>query len=483
MSETIPTVTAAGAQPQSPASLRDQILAIATILSPGVTALPANLIADMSGTAAGAASLLDQAQVDAINSLTPFSANPFTLLALGQIYLGQGSTSSPATNTAVYVSFTGTTGFVIGIGFVVSDGTNQYTVQDGGVIATGGESGPLFCLGTQPGSWAVPTGSVDQIVSSVPSGVSLTCVNLSPGTPGGAAQTQAQYAAQVLQAGLVGGTGMPNYLKTRVDSVSGVQPRLVSVRQQNGGGWEVIVGGTGDPYQIGGAILFGLFDVSMLTGSVLAVTGISNANPGVVITNLNHGYTSGQAFTITGAVGISGINGTGYYADVLTETTFSIYTNIGLTTPHDTTGSGTWTSGGVVTPNLRNITVSLNNYPDTYTVPFVIPPLQIVTMTVTWNTISTNFVSPVAVAQLAQPALAAYINSIPVGAVINVLEMNAVFQTAVSGVLNPVLLDRLVFTVSINGNVTSPGSGTYAISGDPESYFSCSVSGITVTQG
>lgn len=475
MSGTNFTFTAAGLQPQPPASLYAQLLVLVATLSPGYTArLPGSLIDDISGTDIGALTICDQAAVETVASLAPINANPWLLTQLAQIYLGQGSTAAPASNTAVYEVFSGTVGFVIPPGFTVSDGTNQYTVQDGGVVATGGASAPLFCLATQTGSWAVPANTVTQLATSVPSGVSLTVTNPLAGTPGGAAETEAQFRARVVQAGLAASTGMPAFLKTMLGKVAGVQPRLISARQGSGT-WEIIVGGTGDAYQIGAAILFGLADVSTLVGSTLAVTGITNANPGVVTTNLNHGYATGQVINIAGVVGMSGVNGTPLTITVIDEKTFSIGIN--------TTSSGARTSGGVVTPNFRNVTVSLNSYPDIYTVPFVIPPVQTVTMAVTWNTVATNYVSPVGVAQLAQPALATYVNSVPVGAVMNVFEMQDVFTQSIAGIIDPALVTRMIFTISINGVVTAPAGGTGAISGDPESYFSCSASGVTVTEG
>ena len=64
-------------------------------------------------------------------------------------------------------------------------------------------------------------------------------------------------------------------------------------------------------------------------------------------------------------------------------------------------------------------------------------------------------------------------------------EGGAISQAAIAGVLNPTLLTRLVFAVSINGVLTPPGTGTYAVTGDPESHFFTALngSGITVTQG
>jgi hypothetical protein len=131
----------------------------------------------------------------------------------------------------------------------------------------------------------------------------------------------------------------------------------------------------------------------------------------------------------------------------------------------------------------RNVSVSLIDYPDTYVIEFVNAPVQVVTMTVTWNTVLSSFTGGAAFPSLVQAPLAAYINGLAIGQVINVLEMNEIFQEAVEDSLDSSLLTRLVFAVSINGTPTAPGSGTYAITGDSESSFSCLTTGITVVQG
>jgi hypothetical protein len=172
---------------------------------------------------------------------------------------------------------------------------------------------------------------------------------------------------------------------------------------------------------------------------------------------------------------MTGANGGPYTVTVIDNYHFSFGVN--------TTGFGSYISGGVVTPNPRNISANLNDYPDTYTVPFVNPPALPVIVQLTWNTIDPNFVSPAAVAQQGAPAIANYINSIPVGAPINVFDMQAVFQAAVANLVPIPLLTRMVFTVTINGFVTAPTSGTGIIAGDPESYFTCSASAVTVSQG
>jgi hypothetical protein len=465
-------VTAAGAQPRLPTDLRTQLITLVAADQPGYTAsLPGSLIADISGTDVGALTICDSARVEAVNSLTPLGSNAFLLNQLGQIY---GIPLGAATNTSVFEVFTGPPGFVIAKGFTVSDGTYQYVIQDGGIIGSAGVSLSLFALATLSGSWDIPSGAVTQLVTSVPSSVSLSVTNPLQGTPGAGAQTEESYRTQVLQAGLASAQGMGRFLKTLLQAIPGVQARLVSVVQIEGGGWEILCGG-GDPYFVAYAIWRALFDVSTLVGSTILASGVTQANPGVVTTDLNHGFATGQVINIAGALGMTAINNVPLTIAVLTETTFSI----GI----DTSGYPAYTGGGVVTPNFRNIVTNINDFPDTYTVPFVNPPAQNVAITLTWNTNSPNFVSSAAIAQLGNPALVNYVNGLVVGNPMNLFELQAVFQNAVSSVLTPQLLTRMVFSVSINGIGAAPAAGTGIIAGDPESYMLTNSTAVIINQG
>jgi len=469
----LPTVvTAAGLQPQAPAALRAQLVAAVAATNPGYTAdLPASLVEDVVSTDVGAVTLMDQARVALVNSLTPYGANVFLLLQLGNIYgvpMGVGS------NTQVSVVFSGSPGFIVGRGFLVSDGNFQYACQEGTTIGAGGISTPVTAIATQQGSWAVPFGTVTNLVTSIPNGVILTVNNPLPGLPGLGAQTPSDYRAQVLQAGLAASTGMSRYLKTLLGNVPGVQPRLVSARAQTGGGWEIIVGG-GDQYAVAEAIYESVFDVSTLVGSVMSITNITNANPAVVTTLLNHGLATGTVAQINGVVGMTQINGPAFTVTVIDEKDFSIGVN--------SSGYSAYISGGVVTPNPRNVVVTITDYPDVYQVPIVLPPQQAVVIDVTWNTIATNPVSAAAVSQLAAPALIAYVNAVAVGQPLVLYELESIFQAAVASVLPPQLLTRMIFAVSINGVGTAPISGTGIIAGDPESYFYAGPTAVIVTQG
>jgi hypothetical protein len=540
----MPTITQAGAIPLPVTELLAAEVAAATTLAPGLTTdLPGSLVEDMASTATGALVVIDQAVADLINSLSPLTANASVLYNLGSVYgVQQGSNS----NTSVYVTFVSSEiGFPINPGFVVSDGTNQYVVQDGGDIGTSGQSQPLFCLSVQDGSFAVPIGTVVQIVSSLPSTIVMSCINLTAGLPGDLQESLEEYRAQVIQAGQATCQGVPQFLKTQLNNVIGTQANLISVRQI-GNNWQIICGG-GDPYQVANAILIGVPNIGNIVGSTILASNITNGYPAVVTTNLNHGYATGQIIEFVGATGMTGINSIPFLAVVTGQKTFTLNVQIAslvwsggtvtVTTiePHGLSGtaigpiyaalpsaySGTFTftitsattftyplatnpgvatatgytsfssiSSGtynantaIVTPNLRNITVSINDYPDTYSITFVNPPVQTVTVSLIWNTISTNYVSSVAVISAATPALVAYINDIAVGQPINIFDMQNAFQASVANLLQINLISKMLFTVTINGITTAPNTNTGVIYGDTESYFETTNALITIAQG
>ena len=257
------TITSAGAIPDSPATLRNEVIAVATALSPSLTAnLPASLVEDLSSTGAGALSVQDQAYVDLINSIAPTTATDQILIQLGNTY---GVARGIGSNTSVYVQFTGTVGFVINQGFIVSDGTHQYVTQESSIIPSGGTSDSVYCLAYTEGSWAVPANTVTTLSTSVPSGVTLSVTNQDAGLAGKVAQPIEDYRLQVIQAGRAVATGVPTLLKTALSKVDGVQQRLIAVRQTESG-WEIIVGG-GDPYQVANAIFQNMFNIQDLSGA------------------------------------------------------------------------------------------------------------------------------------------------------------------------------------------------------------------------
>ena len=472
----------AGYIPQTPVSLNAQLIANVTAINPGYTAnLPGGLIEDISSTDTYALIQCDSSVAEIINSLTPYGANEFLLGQLGNVY---GVEAQPNYNTSVYLVFTGPPGYLISKGFLASDGTYQYTVQNGGIVGESGQTLPLLAIATQSGSWAVPANTVNQLATSVPtlvqsSGTPVTVNNPNTGTPASVTESVSSFRARVLQAGLATTQGMTRYMKTLLQNVPGVQARLVSAQLANNL-WKIIVGG-GDQYQVAYAIFNSLFDIASLTGSTMTVSGATNTNPAVITTELNHGYLTGQEVQFYNLLGAGWVelNGTySYAATVLSETSFSI--------PIDaTTMFGAYVAGsGYVLPNFRNLTPSIWDYPDTYLIPIVNPPQQTVSMTVLWNTFETSlYVDPVAIASAAGPALVDYVNSVPVGQPLNTLQMTSVFQTAVANILPLPLLTRLIFEVSINGVGTAPVTGTGEILGDPESYFYTTAALIYVNQG
>lgn len=462
-------MTSAGPVPTPPATLQQALITGVAATNPDYTAnLPASLIEDVVDTDVGALITMDQARIDAISNVSPYGANAFILAQLGaQFGIPRGT---PA-NGSVFVVFAGPSGYVLQPGFLVSDGANQYALQDGGVIQANGLTPQLFAVATNNGTFAIPANTVNQLITSVPSAYAVTVNNPEAGTASTSTEMVQSYRSRVLLAGQVASVGTPAYLKTLLYAITGVQQQLVSINQV-AGGWQIVCGG-GDAFSVAFAILQGVPDIATLQGSQLAITGMSAANPVVITTNLNHGYIAGQTVTVAGATPTA-YNHT-YTVASVTATT--------ITTTTNGSGFGAYTGGATLTPNPRNVSVSLFQNPNTYTIEFVNPPQQVVTVSVLWNTTLPSFTAGTSVNQLAAPALQAYINSIFVGQPINLLEMTAVFQNAVASVIAAPNITTLQFTVTINGVTATPGAGTSIIASDPESYFSCSATGVTVAQG
>lgn len=395
-------ITAQGLQPQTPAALNAQVKANLQTNSPGATAsLPGSLISDMTGTVTGAISVMDQAKVEAVNSLTPYGANVFLLGKLGQLYLGQ-SQPGLATNTTGNVVFTSPDiGYVIPNGFLIGDGTHAYQVQVGGVIGSGGTSEPVTAVAVQPGSWAVPANTVTALLSSVPSTITLSVSNPLAGTPAGQPETWGSFRARVLTAGFAACVSGPRLIKTFIGALLGAAANLISV-QQASPGLRVVVGGNADVYAIANAIFMAVANPAVLQGSAI--------------------------------------------------------------------------SGG------RNVSVSLTDYPDTYPILFVQMPVQVVTLEITWKTTLSDFTGGPAFPGLVQQPLANYINSLAGGQPINELQMDQIFQQAVQGSLDSSLLSAIDYTVTIDGTITAPSSGTSIVVGDPESSWEIQPSDIAVTQ-
>jgi hypothetical protein len=131
----------------------------------------------------------------------------------------------------------------------------------------------------------------------------------------------------------------------------------------------------------------------------------------------------------------------------------------------------------------RNVPVSFYDAPNSYNLTYVNPPQQTVTCTATWNTPLSNFTAAATVDQYIITTIQSYINAIIVGQPMNLLVLSEQIATAITPILIPSNLSRLVFTVTINGTPTSPTAGTYLIPSDPESYFFISPSGASAVQG
>ena len=86
--------------------------------------------------------------------------------------------------------------------------------------------------------------------------------------------------------------------------------------------------------------------VATSNGTSKYISAISQANPAVVTTTTEHGFTSGNAVTITDVKGMTEVNGNEYFMNILSTTTFALYQNSGLSTSINSTGFTAYITGG-----------------------------------------------------------------------------------------------------------------------------------------
>lgn len=71
---------------------------------------------------------------------------------------------------------------------------------------------------------------------------------------------------------------------------------------------------------------------------VAYIQNITTANPGVLTTTDPNQFDNGMKVTVTGAQGMTDVNGKSYYANIINDTSFSLYEDADLITPLDTSG-------------------------------------------------------------------------------------------------------------------------------------------------
>lgn len=449
--------------------LNDALVEQAVTLSPGLTTtLPGSLIEDMSSTGTGGLIVMDQIRQEMLNSIGPNTANLALLTLQAQQY---GITAQKtAGTTTVNVQFTGTPNYLVPAGFVVSDGTYQYSLDAAVTIPSTGTTAAVTCTGTVTGQWAVAIGAVTTLITSFPSDIDLSVTNPTAGVAGSNAESNNQFRGRVWEAGMFTLLGYPTAIRTAVNNVDNVTTRLTSVVQASDG-WIVLCAG-GDNAAMATAIFGAAGDITRLQGTSLNVTGITKANPGVVTTDITHGFSDGQVIQINGVVGMTQVNGVSLTITVIDAHSFSI----GV----DTTSYGTWTSGGVVTPNLRNQSITIVDWPDSYTIPFAIPLVQTVSVTFQWATQSINYLSDTLLLSLIQDDVISYVNSIYAGQPLNINKLKNIWNEGVQDTVDMTLFTHLEVTVVVNGTLTDPDSNTNIISGDPYSYWYMESNGVTV---
>ena len=91
------------------------------------------------------------------------------------------------------------------------------------------------------------------------------------------------------------------------------------------------------------------------------IESISQANPGLVTTADDNSLTSGAAVTITNCPGMTEVNGATYYADVQTSNTFTLYSDLALTTTVDTSAFTEFSNTSVSATTLATNVITVGD--------------------------------------------------------------------------------------------------------------------------
>lgn len=533
------TVTGAGAQPTPPAQLRDALITLVTAERPGYTAnLPGSLIEDIASTSVGALSLIDQAAVDLLNSLSANTANPYLLSLIGS---QKGIARGLQSNASAYVTFLGMAGFTIPKGFVVSDGANQYVVQDGGTLGNATASSYTASIaGVILTVTAVASGVImvgDPVVGAgVAPGTVVTEMLTGTGKTGTYKVNNAQTIGSQAMAGATHGEStlyvvakqfgtwaiIPNSITTIITSV----PAGYALTCTNSNsGFSAITEETDDLYRA--RVLEA--ELSPATGTLALVKSMIRALPGVQARLVSVSATGkimvggGDPYEVAGEIykamfdisDLSGSSatshawaGTGSIAlDVLTLSAVSsgvvmagdIVSGAGMASPTVILSQLTGTPGADGTYRInyaqtvssqamtgaaseRNQIVAIVDDPDTYYILFVVPVQQIVEIICDWSTIAPNFTANISVQTAIAEAFSNYINSIPVGMPINVFSLQQLFLESIVAIIPPSLISAITLTVKIDGATVAPSVGTGLVYGDLEGYVVTDTNKITVNR-
>ncbi|KPR53982.1 hypothetical protein AN672_18765 [Citrobacter freundii] len=127
-------------------------------------------------------------------------------------------------------------------------------------------------------------------------------------------------------------------------------------------------------------------------------------------------------------------------------------------------------------------TVQISVYPDTYTLPYVVPSSQNATVLITWNTASTTYIDPDGIAKAVQQPIADYVNAIAVGQPVNLFEIQDIFMQSVASLVPASMISMIQVQIGINGAIKPPDANSSLVYGDTYSYFSTSSSQVQVKQ-
>jgi len=460
-----------------PSDMYNTVITNATALSPGLTTnLPGSLIADVVETGVAQCLVSDSAATELINSISPRTANMAVLNQIGQVVLGPLGVVGAAANSSVNVVFSAPANSVIPAGFIVSDGTNQFVTQHASVTSSGGVTTPVYCIASSATGITVAANTVTTVVSAQPPLYTITVNNPLPGAAGTGTELPNDYRNRIVTANAAPVGSAPSVIRSQIASIPGVVNRTIRVLQLPAGAGIMVAGG--DPALIAGAIYNSGFFAPLLGISVnnlVQVTGTTNVQ---MKFSLAHHFSPGSTLVVTGETlsPFTSLDGVTYTVLSVVDQ-FTVITNATLSSY-----SGNVSGNAFLQSNPRNTTVGVVDYPDTYSVNYIQPIPQLVSATVTWNTLVPAFASASQLQQNIQTAIASFINSIPAGNSFTTNDIANAALNASPSLLSPTQFSNMSIAVSFDG-ITAPFNPSAPITylADSQGYLYTSTTGSNIT--
>lgn len=475
-----------GIQYKTLEELRAQYITQMTNVNPNFTALPGSVQSIIADESSVGSYQYQQGLAAVLSSLSQTYAPTEIVKMIGESVGLQQATDVQA---AVDIVFTGSAGIVIPEGTICAsaDGSVIVRTLSGGAITSSGQVTLSAVVTTGNTATPVPAGTITVITPAIPG---VTVSQPDAGIAALPAETDQQYTQRVRAAMRCNRLGIRDVALTLIKSVSGVSPRLVSVRQQPAIQTTVTTEVTASE-----AVTIPTMIEITFGSTTMRTTQSVSAND--MVSAIVDCWCDGQATVAANATGtlataIAGVTDITAISDSVTTTNLGLTYIVGggddyaVAAAIMMAGFGIYTAVPSTFNNSGAVSVSMRDGGDTITVGFVRPYQS--SMTVVCHVTLSGSVNYQAWVGIAQTAIIGYFSGLTVGATINIEDLKYTIKSdMLSSGQSWTAVEYLALTITAGGITlcTTASTGTISASATTygyDAYFAPSATDITFVQ-